>query len=108
MLTSTTTELTWLTYLLHVGLPFSLPPVIYYDNVSAMRMTVNPIFHARTKHIKLDYHFFREKVAKSSLITKYVPSSHQVADIFIKALSHPAFDRFKTKLGLCSIPWLSL
>ena len=47
-------------------------------------MTVNPIFYARSKHIELDYHFVREKVAMGYLITRYVSTKSQLADIFTK------------------------
>ena len=60
---STAAELTWLTYLLHdLGLSSYSSPVLFCDNTSALHMIVNPVFHARTKHIELDYHFFHEKV----------------------------------------------
>ena len=49
-------------------------------------MTVNPVFHARTKHIEIDYYFVHEKVALGSLITQFVSSPKQVADLFTKAL----------------------
>jgi hypothetical protein len=71
---STSTELTWITYLLHdIGLPLHQPPTLFCDKNSALYMTVNPVFHARTKHIELDVHYVREKVAASLLITRYVP-----------------------------------
>jgi hypothetical protein len=51
-LASTAAELTWITYLLSdIGLPSHHLPTLFCDNNSALHMTVNPIFHARTKHI---------------------------------------------------------
>ena len=84
----TAAEVTWLTYVLqdlHVPQPHTL--VLFYDNISALHMTVNPVFHARSKHIELDYHFVRERVALGFLITQYIPTSSQVADIFTKPMS---------------------
>ncbi|KAK2980817.1 hypothetical protein RJ640_020469 [Escallonia rubra] len=41
------------------------PVVVYCDNVSATYLAKHPVFHARTKHIEIDFHFVREKVANS-------------------------------------------
>ncbi|KAL6313445.1 hypothetical protein AAG906_004408 [Vitis piasezkii] len=85
-------EITWLTFLLRdIGIQLREPPQLLCDNLSALHMTVNPVFHARSKHIELDYHFVREKVASGVLITRFLPSSLQVADIFTKALPKTSF-----------------
>lgn len=63
-------------------------------------MTVNYVFHARTKHIEIDHHFVREKVAFGSLVTWFVPSHQQVADIFTKPLPRDVFTRLCIKLGV--------
>ena len=62
-------------------------------------MTVNPVLHSRTKHIAIDYHFVREKVALGTLITQFVISSLQLADLLTMPLSHSVFYALKTKLG---------
>ncbi|XP_059626128.1 uncharacterized mitochondrial protein AtMg00810-like [Cornus florida] len=67
---STTAEITWLTFLLRdIGITLCQPPQLFCDNISALHMSVNPMFHARSKHIELDYHFVREKVVMGTLIT---------------------------------------
>jgi hypothetical protein len=74
---NTVAELTWLTYILRdLHLPLLSPPVLYCDNISALHMTINPVFHARSKHIELDYHFVREQVALGNLITNHIPASN--------------------------------
>ncbi|GKV51884.1 hypothetical protein SLEP1_g58503 [Rubroshorea leprosula] len=98
---STTAEITWLTYLLRdTGIDIPNPPILHCDNISALHMTVNPVFHGRTKHVEMDYHFVRENVAFGNLITRYVSSSSQLADIFTKPLPRTSFNELRTKLGL--------
>lgn len=65
-------------------------------------MIVNPVFHARSKHIAIDYHYIREQVALKLLETRFVSSSSQLADMFTKALPLHSFAQNSTKLGLCS------
>jgi hypothetical protein len=49
---NTAAEITWLTFLLKdLHIPLTTPPVLYCDNLSALHMTINPVFHARSKHI---------------------------------------------------------
>ena len=59
---------------------------LYYDNMSALYMIINPVMHARTKHVELDYHFVREKRARGQFHTQFVKSKDQLADIHTKAL----------------------
>ena len=106
---STIVELTWLSFLLRdLGIPLPCPPILHCDNLSALHMTVNPVFHGRTKHIELDYHYVREKVALGSLEMCFVSSTNQVADIFTKPLSKLPFLALWTELGLCPDPRPSL
>nr|CAN80686.1 hypothetical protein VITISV_033813 [Vitis vinifera] len=106
---SSAAGITWLTFLLHdIGIQLCEPPQLLCDNLSALHMTVNPVFHARSKHIELDYHFVREKVASGVLITHFLPSSLQVADIFTKALPKTSFQVFRFKLGVHKLPLTSL
>lgn len=50
-----------------LSLPLPRPITLHYDNLSTTYMTSDPVFHARTKHIKLDYHFVQERVISCSL-----------------------------------------
>ncbi|XP_059636032.1 uncharacterized mitochondrial protein AtMg00810-like [Cornus florida] len=89
---STTAEITWLTFLLQdIGISLFKPPQLFCDNVSGLHMSVNPMFHARSKHIKCDYHFVSEKVAMGNLITRYISSASQPANIFTKPLPNDSF-----------------
>ena len=63
-------------------------------------MTINPVFYARGKHIEFDYHFVRERVTFSHLITQHISSTDQVADLFSKPFSKASMLRFQSKLCL--------
>ena len=105
----TAAELTWLSFiLLDLGIPLPCPPILHCDNLSALYMTVNPVFHGRTKHIELYYHYVRERVALGALETCFVPSKHQLANIFTKPLSKALFLDLRLKLGLVFDPRHSL
>ena len=98
-LANTAAEIYWVQKLLcdlHVFLPYT--PVIWCDNISAISLASNPIFHARTKYIEVDYHYIRDKVVRKEMDIRYVSSNDQVADIFTKALASPRFQKLKDKL----------
>jgi hypothetical protein len=61
-------------------------------------MAANPVHHRRTKHIEIDIHFVREKVALGQMCVLHVPSSHQFADIMTKGLPVQLFNEFKSSL----------
>ena len=64
--------------------------------------------HARTKHVEMDYHFVCEKVARGQLVTQFVRSKDQLADIHTKALTKQVFVEFHRKLGVTIPPLISL
>ena len=62
-LATTAAELSWLRQLFRDLLLFLHHiPVLWCDNVSTIALASNPVFHARTKHVEVDYHFIRERV----------------------------------------------
>ncbi|WKA03451.1 hypothetical protein VitviT2T_021558 [Vitis vinifera] len=97
----TAAELTWMSFILNdLHVPLASTPTLYCDNTSALHMTINPVFHARSKHIELDYHFVRERVALGLLVTQHISTENQVADLFTKPMSKAALSKFQTKLCL--------
>ncbi|GAU48004.1 hypothetical protein TSUD_404810 [Trifolium subterraneum] len=98
-------ESCWLrNLLLELHFPLSQATLVYCDNVSAIYLSGNPVQHQRTKHIEMDIHFVREKVARGQARVLHVPSRHQIADIFTKGLPHVLFDDFRTSLSVREPP----
>lgn len=98
-------ELTWIHLLLvdlHV-IPH-VPHTLWCDNQSAIALASNPIFHARTKHVEVDYHFIREKVLSKLISVQYVDSKSQITNIFTKSLPVAAFNDLKLKLMVFDTP----
>lgn len=75
-------------------------PVLYCDNRSSIALTCNLVLHQRTKHIEVDIHFVREKVAKKLSHVQFVSSSEQYADILTNGLSAPLFQTHCNNLNL--------
>ena len=69
-----------------------------------MYLSTNPVKHQRTKHVELDIHFVREKVALGQVRVLHVPSSMQYADIFTNGLPLPLFLEFKSSLSVREPP----
>lgn len=98
-------EILWLKSLMReIGCCIKRIPVIWSDNMGAGSLTVNPILHSPMKHVEIDMHFIRDKVAGRELRVCYVPSSEQVADCLTKALTLSKFSPFRSKLGVVMLP----
>lgn len=76
------------------------PTTLMIDNNAAMKLTKNPEFHARTKHIELRHHFLREQVLEGNINVVRVDTKDNLADIFTKPLARAAFESFTTRLHL--------
>ncbi|KAB2628692.1 hypothetical protein D8674_033487 [Pyrus ussuriensis x Pyrus communis] len=107
-LAHTAAELTWICKLLQdVLFPLRQVPKLWCDNVSAISLASNPVFHARTKHVELDYHYIRELVLANLIQVLHISTHLQIADIHTKALPKARFKLLQSKLSLGD-PLLSL
>ncbi|KAM2985169.1 hypothetical protein FF2_005608 [Malus domestica] len=94
-------EITWICKVFRdFGFSFTLQPTIWCDNISAISLASNPVFHARTKHVEIDYHYIRELVLANLIKIQYVCSQDQIADIHTKSLSKHRFLFLQSKLSL--------
>jgi hypothetical protein len=100
-------EALWLLKLL-VGL-FGVqlrPTMIYYDNHSCIKLSENPIFHDRSEHIEIRYHFIRNYVQRGAVGLQYISTDEQIANILTKALGKGKLVFFRDKLGVVSNTFL--
>ena len=94
-------EVTWLRqFLLELHCPVHQASIVYCDNVSAAYLLTNPVQHQRTKHIEIDLHFVRDKVAAGAVRVLHVPTSSQYVDIFTKGLPTSVFTEFRSSLNV--------
>ena len=76
---------------------------LFSDNQSAITLTQEHQYHARTKHINIQFHFLRWIVEEGQLWLIYCPTDDMVADIFTKALPSPKVKHFAKELGLTTL-----
>ena len=74
--------------------------VIYCDNQSCLKLSENPVFHDKSKHIEIKYFYIRDLVWDGAVKLQYVFINEQVADILTKPLSIVKFAYFREKLGV--------
>ena len=93
--TTAAQECIWIKRLLQdIGFSINYPIPISCDNKNTIKLASNSMFHARTKHIEVHYHFVHEKVLKQEIMLKKVGTNDQLADVFTKALSQTKLEKF--------------
>jgi histone deacetylase 1/2 len=102
-LANATAELMWVQKLLtELGVRHPSAARLWCDNIGAKYLSMNPVFHARTKHIEIDFHFVRERVAQKLLEIRFIGTDDQLADGFTKPLSVKKLEAFRHNLNLMS------
>ncbi|PKU78410.1 Retrovirus-related Pol polyprotein from transposon TNT 1-94 [Dendrobium catenatum] len=100
-LSAATSEVLWLRRVLaELNIEQSAPTPIHCDNILAIALAKNPVFHARTKHIEIDYHFIRQHLNNGAITLQHIPSKDQVADILTKAFTTARFRELRSKLNI--------
>ena len=94
-------EAQWLRRIIgEVFRPLQQPTILYSDNQSAIALTKDGSYHARTKHIDIRYHYIRFCVENGSIQLLYSPTDEMVADTLTKALPNAKAKHFAAELGL--------
>jgi histone deacetylase 1/2 len=100
-LANATAEVMWIHALLkELKIPHPPAARLWCDNMGATYLSANLVFHAKTKHIEVNYHFVRERVAQKLLDIKFIPTGDQVTDGFTKPLTVHQLKAFRNNLNL--------
>ena len=97
-----TKEAMWLRRLLELLGHRQSTTIIQSDNAGSISLTKDAAFHARLKHIDVQFHYTRECVDAKDVLFKYLCTADMPADIMTKALPRPKHDKFTALLGLTS------
>ena len=97
------TQVLWMIQTLaDLEVQYTAPIPIHCDNMSSISVSKNPVFHSKTKHIPIKYHFLREQVTNQIVKVHYIPTIEQIADIFTKPLAKTPFEYLRQKVGVIS------
>jgi hypothetical protein len=95
------TEIMWIQTLLdELVIPHPPTVSVWCDNLGATYLSANPVLHARTNHIEVDYHFVREQVTRKQLNIRFISTKDQFADGFTKSMSAQKLRHFQHNLNL--------
>lgn len=82
--------------------------ILHCDNVGAIKLMKNPIFHAKTKRIEIDHHFVHERVLQGEIRLTYISTNDQPIDLFTKPLGCIKFSQHRDAIGIISRRSLNL
>lgn len=80
-----------------------VPICLFSDNQSSIKLSANPLFHKRTKHIDIRHHFVRDCVVNKKIQVEYVSTSNMPADILTKSLCANKHYKFMSSLGISEV-----
>jgi hypothetical protein len=94
-------EALWLrTFVSEIFGPISNATTLYSDNQSAIALSKDHQYHARTKHIDIRFHYIRWIIDEGKLKLVYCPTEDMVADTLTKPLPSAKAKDFACELGL--------
>jgi hypothetical protein len=82
------------------------PTMIYCDNQSCIKLSINHVFHDRSKYIDIRYHHLRDCVQRKIMLLQYNPTEDRDADSLTKALTRSRFEYHRDRIGVKDNPFL--
>ena len=76
---------------------------IHCDNQSCLKLSENPVFHDKLKHMEIKYHYMRDMVQRGVVKLQYVATEEHIADVLMKPLARVKFEYLREKLGVIQI-----
>ena len=80
---------------------------LFNDNQSAIKLAKNPVFHSRSKHIEIRFHFIRQAIQDYPILLEYLPTEEMSADVLTKALPIDKHRKCANGLGLLNLMQMS-
>jgi hypothetical protein len=103
--TTASTQALWLAWLLGDLLGRDAEVVdLRVDSKSALALAKNPIFHERSKHIRVRYHFIRSCLDEGSVRANYINTQDHLVDFLTKSLGQIKFQKLRARIGMAQIP----
>lgn len=75
--------------------------VLFCDNSSAIKLSKNLVFHGRSKHIHVRYHFLCDLVNEGVIAMEYCSTKERLSDIMTKPVKLDVFEKFRKDMGVC-------
>lgn len=73
---------------------------LYVDNRGAQLLAGNSMFHPRTKHMDVRYHFIRDVVSDNKVVLEHISTTQMAADVLTKSLPNSTHWRCLEELGV--------
>ena len=94
-------EAVWLTdFLAGLGVSITNSIPLFVDNQGSIALARNPVFHDRSKHVDIQFHYTRELVRKGRIQLEYLSTKDMVADVLTKSLPRVQHSALTSSMGL--------
>ena len=101
---SASCEVVWMRKLLYDLFDLQLDATcIHCDNQSFMKLSENPVFHDKSKHVEIKYHYIKDMVQRTAVKLWYVAMDEQIANVLPKQLARVKFEYFRENIGVLHI-----
>jgi dihydroorotase len=80
-----------------------VPATVFVDNKSVIQLSKNPVFHDRSNHIEVRFHFIRESIEKGKINIEHIKTEDQLADVLTKSLGRVKFQDLRARIGVMDV-----